>query len=513
MSPAWQALEARHQSLSDRPLADLVRADRTRFERFSVGLDGLLYDFSRQHLDAGALEALLALAEERDLAGWRARLYAGEAVNASEQRPALHMALRARAGDEWVAGGEAVTDMVLAERARCHAFADELCAGGRIADVVNLGIGGSHLGPALICDALGAAYGRERPRAHFVANADGADIGRVLAQCRPESTLFIVASKTFTTQETLLNATSARNWLTAALGDGAAAAHFAAVTAHPDRAALAGIPGRQVFAMFDWVGGRYSLWSAIGLPAMIALGRGHFDALLDGAREIDLHFRDAPPERNIPVLMGLIGVWNRNFAGASSHAVLPYAEALRRLPAYLQQLVMESLGKRVDRDGREVDYATAPVVWGMPGTRGQHAFHQLLHQGTDPVPVDFIGFREAVEGPDGHRHVLLANLIAQAEALLIGRGSGDAQRDCPGGRPSSVLLFDRLDPRNLGRLIALYEHQVFVQSVIWNLNPFDQWGVELGKQLGRPLLEELAGGARGEHDPATAGLLDYLTRK
>jgi glucose-6-phosphate isomerase len=311
---------------------------------------------------------------------------------------------------------------------------------------------------------------------------DGADLEWVLSGCRPESTLFIVASKTFTTQETLLNAIAARGWLTEALGADAVGAHFAAVTAHPDRAADFGIAGRRVFSFWDWVGGRYSVWSAIGLTAMIALGRDRFGEFLDGAREIDLHFRDAPLESNLPVRMALVGVWNRNFEGATTNAVLPYAEPLALLPAYLQQLEMESLGKRVDRDGRVVDYSTAPVVWGMTGTNGQHAFHQWLHQGTDPVAVDFIGFAD-------RGRVLNANLLAQAQALADGCEKGDPLRDCPGRRPSTILAFDTLDARNLGRLLALYEHKVFVQSVIWNLNPFDQWGVELGKRLAQPLIE------------------------
>ena len=475
-SPAWQRL------------ADLRADDADAARNPRVELDGLVYDFSRYALTAEILDQLIALAESQDLAGWRARLFAGDAVNTTENRAALHMALRADAGDTWP-----VLDEVLAERRRCHAFADAVRSGGhlgasgeRITDVVNLGIGGSHLGPALVCDAFAAAT--DAVRTHFVANVDGADLGRVLARCRPQSTLFVVASKTFTTQETLLNAGSARAWLADALGDAAVGRHFAAVSAAPERAADFGIPAAQVFEIWDWVGGRFSLWGAIGLPAMIALGRERFDALLAGAREIDLHFRSAPLGENVPVLMALVAIWNRNFAGATSHAVLPYAEALRLLPAYLQQLFMESLGKRIDRDGREVRYPTAPVLWGAPGTNGQHAFHQLLHQGTDTVAVDFIGFRDAVEGPDGHQRVLVAHLRAQADALRTGRRTDEPHRECPGGRGSSLLMFDRLTPRNLGRLVALYEHQAFVQSVIWNLNAFDQFGVELGKELANDYL-------------------------
>lgn len=516
--PAWKKLSGHNERLGLGGLPGLVTGDPDRFRKFSVQADGVLYDFSRQAIDDAVLADLIALAEQQKLAAWRSRLYAGDPINITERRAAMHMALRAQAGDRWSVGGESVTEAVLAERARCYAFAEAIRNGGvrgatgaRFTDVVELGIGGSHLGPALACDAL-AAFGDRATRVHYVANADGADLARTLAHCRPEATLFIAASKTFTTQETLLNARSAQAWVEKALGEGAAKQHFAAATAAPEKAVAFGVPHAQVFRMWDWVGGRFSLWGAVGLPAMVALGPRNFDALLAGARDIDLHFRAAPLAQNIPVLMALVGIWNRNFRGADSHAILPYAEALRLLPAYLQQLVMESLGKCVDRNNETIDYQAAPVVWGMQGTSGQHAFYQLLHQGSDAIAVDFIGFREPVEGEPHHHPVVLANMVAQAEALLVGSQNPEAFRNCAGGRASSVLVCDRLDPRNLGRLLALYEHQVFVQSVIWNLNAFDQWGVELGKQLGKPLLQALVGGARAEHDPATVGLVDYLLK-
>ncbi len=438
-------------------------------------LDGLQFDFSRQTLSEDDLSGLMARLEACDFAGWRSRLFAGDAVNTTESRAALHMALRARAGEY------AVSDEVIAERERCFDF-----DASRFRDVVNIGIGGSHLGPALVVDALRPTGAQ---RFHFVANVDGAALSRVLARCTPSSTLFIVASKTFTTQETLLNAQSARAWLVDALGEAAVADHFVAVTAAKDKAVAFGIREERVFGCWDWVGGRYSLWSAMGLSAMIALGRDRFSELLEGARSVDIHFREAPLSENLPVLMAMVAAWNRE-QGAGSHAVLPYAEVLQLLPSYLQQLVMESLGKRVDREGKPVNGVTSPVVWGMTGTNGQHAFHQMLHQGTDKVSVDFIGFREAVEGPVHHHEVLLANLFAQSEALWAGRSTGEAHRDCPGGRPSNILLFDRLTPYNLGRLLALYEHQVFVLSVLWNINPFDQFGVELGKEIASRMLRE-----------------------
>ena len=438
-------------------------------------LDGLQFDFSRQTFSEQDLAGLMARLEACDFSGWRDRLFAGDPVNATEGRAALHMALRGQAGEY------PVSEEVIAERERCFAF-----DASRFRDVVNIGIGGSYLGPALVVDALGSTGAQQF---HFVANVDGAALSRVLAKCIPSSTLFIVASKTFTTQETLLNARSARAWLVDALGEAAVADHFVAVTAAKDKAVAFGIREDNVFGCWDWVGGRYSLWSAMGLAAMIALGRDRFTELLEGARSVDVHFRDAALSENLPVLMAMVAAWNRE-QGAASHAVLPYAEALQLLPAYLQQLVMESLGKRVDRDGKPVSSATSPVVWGMTGTNGQHAFHQMLHQGTDRVSVDFIGFREPVEGPAHHHEILLANLFAQAEALWTGRSTGDAHRDCPGGRPSNILLFDRLSPFNLGRLLALYEHQVFVLSVLWNINPFDQFGVELGKEIASRMLRE-----------------------
>jgi glucose-6-phosphate isomerase len=516
--PAWSKLAGLAAGIGASGLPRVVLDDPRRHERFSVRLDGFLFDYSRQSVDDEVRDALIELAVQQDIAAWRERFYAGEVVNVTEKRAAMHMALRGEPGDRWQALGRPVTDEVLAERARCYVFAEAIrdgtlrgASGARFTDVIEIGIGGSHLGPALVCDAL-AHLADPGIRVHFVSNADGTDLGRTLARCRPESTLVVAASKTFTTQETMLNAHSARKWLESALGPTAVAKQFAAVTADVDRAAEFGIPEHQVFRIWDWVGGRFSLWGAIGLPAMIALGPRRFDELLAGAHEIDLHFRDAPLAENVPVLMGMIGIWNRNFRGAASHAVLPYAEALRGLPAYLQQLVMESLGKCVDRSNRHVDYPTAPVVWGMQGTQGQHAFYQLLHQGADTIGIDFICFREPVEGPRDHHPTVLANVVAQAEALLIGSRGAEAYRDCAGGRASTVMVFDRLDPRNLGRLVALYEHQVFVQSVVWDLNAFDQWGVELGKKLGRPLLDELSGGQRKDHDPATKGLVDYLLR-
>jgi glucose-6-phosphate isomerase len=462
VNPAWQALLARRGDIDPDYMGDPT---------FRREWDGIHLDFTRQLFDTDTFVGLLALAYDCGVEEWRSRLFAGDKVNHTEDRAALHMALRAPAGTF------PVSDAVVAELERCIAFDAD-----GFTDIVNIGIGGSHLGPALVVDALWPFHVGHR-RFHFVANADGADLARTLSGCNPKTTLFIVASKTFTTQETLLNAQSARAWLENALGEDAVARHFVAVTTAGERAAAFGIPAERVFGFWDWVGGRYSVWSAIGLSVMIALGRDGFSRFLAGAHAVDTHFQDAPYGDNLPVLMALVAVWNRNIVGTTSHAVLPYAESLRLLPAYLQQLVMESLGKRVDRDGQVVDHATAPVVWGMQGTNGQHAFHQMLHQGTDVVPVDFIGFRQPVAGQVHNQSVLNTHLRAQADALWQGRDTGEPHRDCPGRRPSTILEFERLDPYSLGQLLALYEHQVFVQSVLWNLNPFDQFGVELGKDL------------------------------
>lgn len=462
MNRDWEALATHRATLDPARCGDPA---------FHLTLDGLELDFRRQLIDAAALDKLRHLLLARGFEAQREQLFAGEPVNNTEGRAALHMALRAGPG------AYAVSDAVLAERERCLALD---VSGFR--DIVHIGIGGSQLGPELLVDAL-PKMGGTRQSVHFVANADGVALARVLGACTPEHTLFIVASKTFTTPETLLNATTARAWLVDALGEGAVARHFIAVTAAPQAAIEFGVSPEQVFSLWDWVGGRYSVWSAVGLPAMIALGREAWLEFLAGAQSIDDHFRAAPLATNLPVTMGLLAVWQRNFVGATTHAVLPYAESLRRLPAYLQQLVMESLGKRVDRDGRPVAHATAPVLWGATGTNGQHAFHQMLHQGTDAVAVDFIGFREPMAEPVHHHQMLLANLYAQADALWQGHETGDPHRDCPGGRSSSVLMFDRLNPYSLGQLLALYEHQVFVQAVMWNLNPFDQFGVEYGKRL------------------------------
>lgn len=485
---AWRALHSHAASLATTRLGQLM-AEPAREARCIVQGAGLTFDWTRQKANHETMILLGRLAQQQDWSGWRARLFAGEPVNVTENRAAWHVALRR---------AEHAPEEVRRSLAAARGIADALRGGhwkgatGRsIAHVVHIGIGGSDLGPRMALDALDEF--RDAPlRFDFVANIDPADLGRVLARCDPERTLFVVASKTFTTQETLSNATAARDWLLAGLPRGALPGpHFIASTANVEAAAAFGIPEGQILPAWDWVGGRYSIWSSVGTTLMFAIGPDRFDEFLAGAAEMDDHFLSAPLERNIPALMALIGLWNINFQGAGTLAVLPYAHALGQFPAYLQQLEMESNGKSVNRAGEPLDYATAPVVWGTAGTVGQHSFHQLLHQGTAAVPVDFIVVREGRYDPARHA-ILAANARAQAQALALGRHDAALERwrRYPGERPSSIIGLDRVDPRNLGRLTALYEHKVFTQGVLWDINSFDQWGVEYGKELATRLLAQ-----------------------
>jgi glucose-6-phosphate isomerase len=453
---AWTQLGAHAESWRAVHLRELFAGDAQRAAQMSVEAAGVRYDYSRQRLGAITLRLLSHLAEERGLAEWRDALLSGKVVNSTENRPAWHTALRAASPPKEVAE----------TLGRMRALA-KAAHSGQYKRVVNLGTGGSDLGPRLLADALGDKALEVR----FAANVDPHDLARALEGAAPDSTLFVIASKTFTTQETMANAEAARRW---------GGKHFYAVSANVEAAKKFGVT--EVLPMWDWVGGRFSVWSAVGFAAMCALGTDAFDEFLTGGREVDEHFAAAPLEKNIPVLMALAGVWNTNFLGAATHAVLPYANALRLLPAYLQQLEMESNGKRVDRNGKPVDYATAPVLWGAEGTVSQHSFHQLLHQGTQVVPCDFIDL--------GLERNLSANARAQADALAFGTDDPrlPAHRQYPGNRPSSMLSLDGRNARNLGRLIALYEHKVFVQGVVWNVNSFDQWGVELGKEIAKKLL-------------------------
>lgn len=535
---AWQHLHSLAAQWRKRHMRELFAADPDRFNRYSIPLDGLLADFSKHWLDDATLTALLALAEAAGLPAWRERLFAGTPINHTEQRAALHTALRLPPDAVLQVDGEDRAALVHATRQRAYAFAGRVRrgewrghTGKAITDIVNIGIGGSHLGPEMVVTALRDSY-PESLRVHFIANVDPHAGQTVLRALNPETTLFIVASKTFTTAETLANARAARAWLLQSLKDDQAVArHFVAVSTNTEAVTAFGISADNLFPMWDWVGGRYSLWSVIGLPIMLAYGSEVFDRLLAGAHAVDTHFQQAPLAHNIPVLMALLGVWYAICHGAETEAVIPYRDSLKLFPAYLQQLCMESLGKSASRDGRAVA-TSGSIVWGDVGTNGQHAFFQLLHQGTHLAPVDFILPLDDQTGqPELHRQ-LLANCLAQAEALLTGRSESEAREALTGSglsaeelavqlphqvfsgnRPSTMLVLDRLEAHSLGMLIALYEHKVFVQSVVLNINPFDQMGVELGKQLARQLDSELMSGELQEHDASTAGLRDYIRRK
>jgi len=521
-SAAWKQLADHRRDIAGQHLRELFARDAGRFGRFSLALDGVLLDYSKQLVTAETLRLLGALARECGVEAAIRDMFAGRRVNATENRAALHVALRAAA--PVTLDGRDVTKEVRDTLAAMRRFSAGVQAGrikgagGRaFTDVVNIGIGGSDLGPRLACEAL-APWLKARPRPHFVSNVDGAALASVLAPLDPRTTLLVIASKTFTTQETLQNAKSARAWLARALGGKGAAGHLCAVTADRARAAAFGVAPDRVFPMWDWVGGRYSLWSAVGLPLALAAGMKVFEELLAGARAMDEHFRSAPLERNLPVTLALLEVWNATFRGVPARAVVPYDERLRLLPAYLQQLEMESNGKHVTRDGLGVDYPTTPLTWGGAGTDAQHAWFQWLHQGTQPVAADFIACRRARHRLRGHHEILLAHFLAQTAALAFGTAGMDAaalppHRAFEGNRPTTSIVLDELSPRAFGGLLALYEHKTYVASVIWDINAFDQWGVELGKELAGRFLPALEGGAAGGLDGSTRGLIDYLRKR
>jgi glucose-6-phosphate isomerase len=518
LSAAWAALSTHHASLSGVRISSLFDEDTRRFENFSAQNDGLLLDYSKCKITTETRRQLMALAEAADVAGLRDRMFAGEPINLTENRAVLHAAIRAPQAANFAVDGRDVMPDVLSVREACFAFARDVRAGkiagkgGAFTDVVNIGIGGSDLGPVMTVEALRPFH--DGPRLHFVSNVDGAHLADVLKGLDPARTLVIVASKTFTTIETMTNARSARAWLARALGEQAVSDHFGAVSTAREKVEAFGIPASRMFGFWDWVGGRYSVWSSIGLPVMIAIGPERFAEFLAGGHAMDLHFREAPPDQNLPMLLGLIGIWHRNLCGHASRAVIPYAQRLSRFPAYLQQLDMESNGKRVTREGEPMPMSTGPIVWGEPGTNGQHAFFQLIHQGTDVVPVEFLLGAKGEDDPGlaAHQPLLVANCLAQSQALMRGRtleeAGGNPHRVFPGDRPSITLLFERLTPFVLGQLIALYEHRVFVEAAIWNINAYDQWGVELGKELATNLEGPvMTGKGLAALDGSTAGLI------
>jgi len=526
---AWKALKKAARDEQANSLQRLFAEDPARFADWCGAAGDLFADFSKQRWNAVARAQLLALAEAMQLPGWIAALFSGAEVNNTEHRAAMHWALRLpEAGAPFAPDAETLK-VIFSNRGKMYALAESLrrgrwlgTTGKPLRKIINLGIGGSDLGPRLVCDALRPMSDGKIETA-FVANVDGDELLRALSDASPEKTLFVVTSKTFTTQETLRNALSARDWLRAKLGPQASLkAHFLAVTSNTGAARDFGVDENHILPMWDWVGGRYSVWSAVGFAVAAQIGTRAFDEFLAGAHEIDRHFRGAPPAQNLPVLLALIGVWNRNFLGYADVAVVPYARGLELFPSYLQQLEMESNGKSVRRDGEPLGYASCPAVWGTIGTSGQHAYFQWLHQGSG-APVDFILSARSRNDLRDHHEMLLANALAQAQAFLQGKPASEALRELPaapelaahrsfeGGRPSTTLVLPELDARRLGELLALYEHKTFVQAVIWGLNPFDQWGVELGKTLAGPLLSALRGGPEPEGlDASTRGVLHRL---
>jgi glucose-6-phosphate isomerase len=530
---AWRALEAHHARVKDVHLREAFAQDSGRAERFAVEGAGLFLDYSKNRVTDETMRLLVALAEERGVAARRDAMFRGEKINATEGRAVLHVALRAPRGTRILVDGKDVVPEVHAVLARMAHFSERVRSGAwkghtgkRIRNVVNIGIGGSDLGPVMAYEAL-RHYSERAMAFRFVSNVDGTDLVEATRDLDPAETLFIVSSKTFTTLETMTNAQSARAWTLSGLGGDpkAIARHFVAVSTNAGRVAEFGIDVANMFGFWDWVGGRYSMDSAIGLSTMIAVGPEHFGAMLGGFREMDEHFRTAPLARNLPVLLGLLGIWYTDFFGAETVAVLPYEQYLKRFPAYLQQLTMESNGKHVTLDGAEVDHGTGPVYWGEPGTNGQHSFYQLIHQGTRLIPCDFIAFVQASNPLGRHHDVLIANVLAQAEALAFGktRAEVDAEgappslgphRVFPGNRPSNFILADRLTPASLGKLVALYEHAVFTQGAIWGIDSFDQWGVELGKVLAQRIIPELESADEPplRHDPSTSALIRRYRR-
>jgi glucose-6-phosphate isomerase len=541
-SPAWKALVAHKQSLGETHMRDLFAKDPSRFERMTHEACGLFVDWSKHRVTDETLGLLHALAKQADVEGWRDKMFRGEKINGTEGRSVLHVALRNRSNRPIVADGKDVMPGVKAVLSKMRAFTERLRSGewkghtGKsITDVVNIGIGGSDLGPVMVTEAL-RPYWKEGMRAHFVSNVDGTHIAETCRRLDPERTLFIVASKTFTTQETLTNAKSARTWLLDGLraGDEAVAKHFVALSTNAKEVSAFGIDTENMFEFWDWVGGRYSLWSAIGLPIACVIGMDHFEEILAGGHEMDEHFRTAPIEKNLPITLAMLGIWYANFFGAETHAILPYDQYLHRFAAYFQQGDMESNGKRVDRKGNPIsDYTTGPVIWGEPGTNGQHAFYQLIHQGTRIIPCDFIAPVETQNPIGRHHEILLANFFAQTEALMRGKTEAEARAELEaqklpkeridelvphkvftGNRPTTSIVVQKITPKTLGSLIAMYEHKIFTQGIVWDIYSFDQWGVELGKQLASKILPELEGDAPvTTHDASTNGLINLYKKR
>ncbi|MCK9275075.1 MAG: glucose-6-phosphate isomerase [Syntrophales bacterium] len=535
--PSWKKLEHHYAETKLLHMRDLFERAPDRFDRFSLELEDILFDYSKNLITEKTVSLLFDLASECRLSDSIEAMFSGKKINVTEDRHVLHIALRNRSGRAILAGGRDVMPGIHAVLNKMENFSNEVRSGSwkgfdgdPITDVVNIGIGGSDLGPRMVCEALDY-YAASEPRIHFVSNVDGTDLAMTLKYLNPRTTLFIVSSKSFTTQETMLNAGSAKKWFLDG-GGREISRHFVAVSTNEKEVVEFGVDPSNMFEFWDWVGGRYSVWSAIGLSVAVAIGMDRFYEFLEGAHIVDEHFRSAPFETNIPVIMGLLGIWYNNFFDARTCAVLPYDRYLSRFPAYLQQLDMESNGKRTTKEGEGVDYQTGPVIWGEPGTNGQHAFFQLLHQGTKLVPCDFLAAAESLHPEGDHHRVLTANFIAQTEALMRGRTVAEAEEElkrkgppgeklnllansmvCPGNKPTNSIVYSKLTPKTLGMLIALYEHKIFTQGIIWNINSFDQMGVELGKELARNILPELEKGSTlSGHDSSTTALIRYIKK-
>ncbi|WP_224484147.1 glucose-6-phosphate isomerase [Robertkochia aurantiaca] len=528
---SWKALQEHFKDMKEVHMMDLFKNDPQRAEKFALEWNDLYLDYSKNRIDQKTMDILIELANECKLDEAINKYFTGDIINETEGRAVLHTALRARSGEKVTVDGENVIPEVYEVKEKIKTFSESVISGEKkgftgkaFTDVVNIGIGGSDLGPAMVMESL--AYYRNHLKVHFVSNVDGDHVMEAIKDLDPETTLFIIVSKSFTTQETLSNAITIRNWFLQAGTQQDVGKHFVAVSTNLEKIREFGIADENVFPMWDWVGGRFSLWSAVGLSISLGLGYDNFDRLLNGANAMDQHFRETPFERNIPVVLGMLSIWYNNFFDAESEAIIPYTQYLHRLSAYLQQGIMESNGKSVDRSGNKVDYQTGTIIWGEPGTNSQHAFFQLIHQGTKLIPADFIGFSESLYGDRGHHQKLMANCFAQTEALLTGkdrdtvldefRQKGKSEDEVAdlvpfkvfeGNKPTNTFLFDKLTPQALGELIALYEHKIFVQGVVWNIFSYDQWGVELGKQLANVILEEFEGKSTHDHDASTQKLI------
>lgn len=539
-SPAWVALQAHFETMKETHMRELFANDPARFDKFSVEVGSLLLDYSKNIVTDETMGLLEELVKAADVQAMAKRMFSGEKINTTEGRAVLHVALRNRSNSPIVVDGKDVMPEVNEVLGRIKGFVEQVRSGAwkgftgkSITDVVNLGIGGSDLGPVMVTEAL-KPYCKRDLKVHFVSNVDATHIAEVLREVDAETTLFLVASKTFTTQETMTNAGTAKDWLLSKLADPAAIArHFAALSTNGEAVSQFGIDTANMFGFWDWVGGRYSSWSAIGTSIAIAIGWDNFESFLAGAHAMDTHFLAAPFRSNVPMLLATLGIWYGNFFGAETHAILPYDQYMHRFPAYFQQADMESNGKRVRRDGLAVSVQTGPIIWGEPGTNGQHAFYQLMHQGTKLIPADFLAPVVSHNPIGDHHPILLSNYFAQTEALMMGKTAAEAEAELkagglegdalaallphkvfPGNKPTNSILFDKLDPFTLGGLIAMYEHKIFVQGVVWDVNSFDQWGVELGKQLAKKILPELRGAAPvTSHDASTNGLINRYKKK